>query len=288
MSVNIKLPDMRSKNKANSKKNAKPDSALKKRKYGDELGFASREAFNTIRTNLNFVLPNKSTGKIFGTTSANPQDGKSGTSINLAYTLAKGDKKVLLIDADMRRPALSKYLKLKGKLGLSNVLGNRAEMDVYKDVLTEGMDVLSAGDIPPNPSELLASEEMGELLKQCAEVYDYILVDLPPVLSVIDPVAVSAWLDGIVVVIRHGVSGKRDISKVVSRLQFAEVHILGFVYNAFRTGFAHYYKKHDKYADRYGYGAPKPKPAVASSEKKPDEAKNEATKTEKVNSDENK
>ncbi len=250
----------------------KPAVVQKKKKFGEELGYDSREAFNTIRTNIGFVLPVKNgVGRVFGITSANPQDGKSSTGINLAYTLAKAGHKTLFVDGDMRRPTISKYLKLKGHKGLSNVLSAAVAPEFYTGVLNENMDVLGSGDIPPNPSELLASEEMGKFISDCTKVYDYVIVDLPPVLAVTDAVAVSKYLDGIVIVVRHAVTRKRDLARAVSGLEFSGVRILGFIYNAYRSGFGHYYVK--KYKSRYAYGSDTNKSAADA---KPSEEKKEA------------
>ncbi len=231
-----------------SKKTAKKSI---ERKFGDELEFAAREAFNTARTNISFVLPNKSGGKTIGITSANPQDGKSSVSINLSYALAKSGSTVLLIDADMRRPAISKYLKLRGLKGLSNILSTGMETEFYEDVLTSGMDICGAGLIPPNPSELLASDAMGEFITEMQERYDYIIVDLPPVLPVTDSLAVSKHLDGMILVVRHEVTRKRELSKAVQALKVSGVKILGFIYNAYKSGFGTYRSK--KYGERYEY-----------------------------------
>ncbi len=220
--------------------NKKRKPPVKVRKFGDKLEYNAREAFNTVRTNISFVFPDRKNGKVIGLTSAIPQDGKSSVSINLAYTLAKGGSSVLLVDADMRCPTLAKYLKLKGLAGLSAVLSSACEPTVYENVLTEGLNVLTAGTIPPNPSELLASETMKRFVEDVRAKYDYIIIDLPPVIPVTDPITVSPNLDGMIMVVRHAHSKKREVRAAVSSLEFSGVKILGFIYNGYRRGFGHY------------------------------------------------
>ncbi len=217
-------------------------------KFGEELDFSVKEAFNTARTNITFVLPDKTSGKIIGVTSACPHDGKSSVSINLSYTLAKSGSSVLLIDADMRCPAISKYLKLRSTKGLSDILATDMEPVYHENVLVDGMDVLGSGWIPPNPSELLTSNAMGEFLSQMEEKYDYIILDLPPVLAVTDAVAVSKYLDGAIMVVRHALTRKRDFVKAIRDLEISEIKILGFVYNAYKSGWG----SNKEYRYRYG------------------------------------
>ncbi len=207
------------------------------KKFGDELDAYTREAFDIAKNNISFVLPNKNEAKTVGISSACPHDGKSSVSINFSYTLAKAGSKVLLIDADMRSPAVSEYLDLKGNKGLSDILATEAELQLYKNILTDGLDVLGAGSIPPNPSELLASDAMVKLISKINKSYDYVIIDLPPINSVTAPVALSKYLDGIILVARHGATKKRELAKAVKELEASGVKILGFIYNAYKKGF---------------------------------------------------
>ena len=110
-------------------------------------------------------------------------------------------------------------------------LSENQENCIMEKVLHENLSVLTSGHIPPNPSELISSNRMGALLESCSKVYDYIIVDLPPVLSVSDPIAVSKYLDGMVVVVRHGKTKRRDLLETIRQLDYAKVKVLGFVYN---------------------------------------------------------
>ena len=215
-------------------KNKKLDANQRPTKVGKELDFASRKAYNLLRTNISFAFPDQKGGKVIGITSTSPQDGKSKTSINLAYSLAESGKRVLLIDGDMRRPSVCTTLELPMEPGLSEVLsGGIEETPVHKSVLHENMDVLLSGRIPPNPSELIGSHGMEALLEKCKEIYDYVILDMPPVMSVSDPVVASRYISGMIIVVRHEKTGKRELAETIRQLEYVNVKILGFVYNRF-------------------------------------------------------
>ena len=201
------------------------------RKIGKDLDFASAEAYRLLRTNLSFSLPDKTAGKIIGITSPCPQEGKSTTSLNLAYALAEAGNKVLLVDADMRRPSVSRMLDLPRTPGLSNLLTEDCKDAIRVGVLHEHLSILFSGDIPPNPSELIGSDKLKKCMVDFSENYDYIIVDLPPVISVSDPLAMSKNIDGMVVVVRHGHTKKSDIMEAMRQLKLVGANVLGFVYN---------------------------------------------------------
>ncbi len=198
------------------KKKINEQSRTKPSKLGPDLNFATKEAYNLLRTNLYFSMPDRQGGKVIGVTSACPQEGKSTTSVNLTYALAEAGHKVILIDSDMRRPSVAKVLEFEKAPGLSNVLAEEEYKDViHKDVLHSDMSVLLSGDIPPNPSELVGSEKMHQLIERFREEYDYVIIDLPPVNSVSDPIIISKYIDGVVVVVRHGHTRRKDVLEVV-------------------------------------------------------------------------
>lgn len=172
---------------------------------GDKLNFAAAEAYKLLRTNLIFSFPEEGKGHVVGITSALRGEGKSLTAVNLAYSLAETGKNVLLIEADMRLPSISRNLKLSRSPGLSNVLVGMSPLSnaVQKYKEFENFSVIVAGDIPVNPSELLGSQKMQKIMEGLAKYYEYIIVDLPPVTAVSDPVAVSKFLDGMVVIVRN-------------------------------------------------------------------------------------
>lgn len=202
-------------------------------KIGRELDFASFEAYNLLRTNLSFSLPDNDAGKVIGITSPCPQEGKSTTSLNLSYSLAEAGYKVLLVDADMRRPSISQALDLPRSPGLSNMLTEEPDGAIRRGVLAENLSVLLSGDIPPNPSELIGSKKLQKLIEGFRSEYDYIIIDLPPVISVSDPLAMSKNIDGMVVVVRHGHTRRSDVIETMRQIKLVNVNVLGFVYNGF-------------------------------------------------------
>lgn len=199
---------------------------------GDDMSYAMRESFNLLRANLDFSLTKHGDGgHVIAVTSACPQEGKSSISVNLAYTLACAGHKVLLLDGDMRMPSLQGLLGISSEMGLSNILAGRADAGLKQTALHTGMEVILAGDCPPNPSELIGSAAMRDFLVQQRACYDYIVVDTPPVLPVSDALALSKHIDGFVVVVRHGIARRRDVREAVKALGFSGTKVLGFVYN---------------------------------------------------------
>lgn len=204
-------------------------------KFGPELDFSTAEAYNLLRTNLSFAFPGKTDGKLIGITSPSPAEGKSYTAVNLAYALAKDGQRVLLIDADMRKPTIAEKMHVRVSPGLSNLLVDREGTYILENILHENLSVLTAGDIPPNPSELIGSDEMKRDLQEFKTKYDYILVDLPPVMEVTDPLVMAKHLDGMLVTVMHERSYRSDIKETVRKLRFANARILGFVYNGYSS-----------------------------------------------------
>lgn len=219
-----------------------------------ELDFVVTEAYNLMRTNLMLSFPDTVGGKAIGITSPLPQDGKSYTSINLSYALAKDGHKTLLVSTDMRKPSIETIVGQNADIGLSDILaGNASVADcITVSQLHNSLYILSAGSIPPTPSELLGSKNMLDLLTLLKSKFDYIIFDLPPVLSVADPIILGSRIDGMIVVVRHMKSKKQNIAKVVSQLKYAGIRIVGLVYNAYRSGGNGYYKNKNYYGG-YGY-----------------------------------
>jgi len=200
-------------------------------RFGKDLSFASGEAYNLLSTNLSFSFPDKTGGRVIGITSACPQDGKSTTAINLAYSLADSGNRVILIDADMRRPSVAKMININVYPGLSNLLIEDTDSAVRANTMHKNMSVLPAGDIPPNPTELIRSERMCSIMERFREEYDYVIVDMPPVNAVADPLVISKCVDGMILVVRHDSTKRRDISEAVRQLRLVDARLLGFVYN---------------------------------------------------------
>lgn len=241
-------------NNLNKAKEASSQTAVPD-KLGNELGFATKEAFNLLRTNITFAFTKDSGTRIIGVTSPCPQEGKSYISINLAYSLAEAGYKVIVIDADMRRPSIYKKLGKPSSPGLSNLLVGVESNVIYDGILHENLSVMMSGDIPPNPSELLGSTRMKATLALLAEKYDYIIADLPPVEAVPDSLVVSKYLDGMILVIKQNYSRRRDVNDVVRQLKYTGVRILGFVYNTYGLTA----KRNNKYYYHNSYGHEKKK-----------------------------
>ncbi len=219
--------------------------------YGED-NFAVVEAFKTVRTNLMFSLSEIEGGKVVIFTSSAPCEGKSTCALNVADHFAKMGKKTLLIDADLRKPRVHKVLNLKEE-GLSNYLGGFSELSkVIVPVKGYDFDVMVAGAIPPNPSELLGSNKMKKMMEQLKEEYDYILIDTPPVNMVTDAAILSEISNGVVMVVREDVTTYAELSKAISALEFASAKILGIVVNDSLLD-SQGYRYKGKYSKTYRY-----------------------------------
>ena len=207
--------------------------------------FALQEAYKTLRTNLQFSLRGHGS-KRFCITSCSAGEGKSITILNLAISFAETGKKVLLVDADLRRPALARLLIEKATPGLSNVLADQADLrEAIRPGVYTNLDVMFAGDVPPNPSELLSSEKMQKLVEELSGEYDYILIDTPPVNVVSDCCIIANMLDGVLLLARQGRSRKDGIKQAVNQLKLTDAKLLGYVLNGVTVKAKSYY--------RYGY-----------------------------------
>lgn len=220
--------------------------------FGAGLSFAVSEAYKLLRTNIQFSFSDEGRGHIIGVTSSIQSEGKSSSISNLAYAMAEDGERVLLLDADLRRPSIASKLGLARSPGLTNLLVSKGD---YRGVVQHcaaapKLDIICAGDIPPNPSELLGSNRMAKLLDELRQHYDYILVDLPPVTVVSDAVAMSKVLDGVVVVVRNAVAEQKMLSEAIRQLKMVNVHILGFVFRDTVNNTGGYGKK---YGRRYKY-----------------------------------
>ena len=189
------------------------------------------EAVRRLRTNLQFV--DVTTGRhSFVVTSATPSEGKTTTTVNLAIAMATTGSKVLLVDGDLRNPSVANTLGLEGSAGLTTVLLGNAEVD---DVIQRWRDtslhVMAAGQIPPNPSELLGSEPMRELFDKLTHDFDFILVDSPPVVPVVDAVLLDRLTGGTLMVVASHRTKKRDVASAVKQLETVEAKLAGFALN---------------------------------------------------------
>ena len=231
------------------------DSKRVKKKYliTNTNNFVVTEAYKTGRVNLMFSLANTDNRAVVFT-SCSAAEGKSTNSVNMSISLAQTGKKVILIDADLRRPTIHSLLDIVNKNGLSRLLGRFCELDdaINKNVV-DGLDVIIAGEIPPNPAELLGSERMADTLKKLHEKYDYIIIDTPPIGIISDALVLSKLCAGICFVTRVGNTSHVDIKKALQQVEIANVKVLGFI-KAGCYAKKHFYGKYGKYG-RYGrYG----------------------------------
>ncbi|HEX4427591.1 MAG TPA: polysaccharide biosynthesis tyrosine autokinase [Terriglobales bacterium] len=213
------------------------------------------ESYRALRTSL--LLTSLGTPpKVILVTSALPEEGKTTTSINCAIVLAQKGTRVLLIDADLRRPSIHKTLGMGPKFGLSNVLTGAVTLQeaTLRSNILPNLFVLPAGTPPPNPAELLASVEMKDILTKLREQYDHIVVDTPPTLSVTDAVIMSTRADAVVLVIRSGQTTKQALRRARDILMQVNARVCGVLLNAVNLNspdYHYYYEYQGKYGERY-------------------------------------
>lgn len=214
------------------------------------LAFTATEQYKLIRANLDFTIPDGEKCPVIGVTSSMRGEGKSTTAVNLAYVFAEKGSKVLLIDADLRIPSVAKKLGVESTPGLADMLRTKnTDLSGIKSFLFDNWYVLPSGDIPPNPSELLGSSRMRHLLEKLRGVFDYIIIDLPPVNIVSDAVSISSLITGMIVVIREEYTEKRELESCFRQLKMSNVTVLGCVMNGAKSGGRSYgkYKKYKYY-----------------------------------------
>lgn len=189
------------------------------------------EAYRTLRTNIQFASVNKEI-KTLMVTSAGPGEGKTTTITNLAVAIAQAGKKVLLIDGDLRKPAVHKAFGLSNRTGLTNILSNQATVESAVQKLSEiELDIITAGPIPPNPAEFLGSRPMQQLLILVKDQYDMILIDTPPILPVTDGQVLSSYMDGVLLVLNAGKVARDHVIKAKALLDHVGANIIGTVLN---------------------------------------------------------
>lgn len=192
--------------------------------------FAVTEAYKTVRTNVIFSMAADG-HKTVVVSSANEGEGKSTTSANLAITLAQTSARVLLIDADLRKPVQHKIFNVDNSHGMSKFLvGLESLSDALHVNIEPRLDLLTAGPTPPNPSELLGSKNMAILLDKLEEHYDYIIIDSPPINVVADALVLSAKTAGVVLVAKHCSTTYDDIGRAIDSIKFAGTNVLGVIF----------------------------------------------------------
>ena len=223
--------------------------------------FAFTESYKKLRTNISFVSMSGKYKRIL-VTSAIPNEGKSTVAINLAISLAETGKKVVVVDCDMRNPSVHRYLRMRNSSehGLSSLLTGAVNGNITISNYTRGgFCFIPAGTIPPNPAELLGSENMEKLLDMLEEHFDYVICDTPPSTVVSDAAVLSRAIDGVLLVIRQNFSSTQQVKSAVQSLQDVDANIFGCVLNQYdltsdRKKSRSKYGYYGNYHYTYGYG----------------------------------
>ncbi|MFY2791572.1 polysaccharide biosynthesis tyrosine autokinase [Rhodococcus sp. MALMAid1271] len=217
--------------------------------FQDLAQSSSAEAFRELRTNLQFLEVDHPP-RVIVVTSAIPSEGKTTTAVNLAVALAEAGHHVVLVEGDLRRPRISKYLGLIGAVGLSTVLAGQARVDeVLQPTKYEGLQAMASGPIPPNPSELLGSEASRAVLAELRSKFDYVIVDGAPLLPVTDSAVLTTHADGALLVTRYGHTKSTELTRAIGNLETIGAHVLGVVLALTPS------KKGDIYSYSYNYAA---------------------------------
>ncbi len=220
------------------------------------------ESYRALRTSL-LLSSLGAPPKIIMVTSARPQEGKTTTAINSAIVLAQKGVRVLLVDADLRRPSVHKTLGMGPRSGLSNVLTGNATLEqaIAPSPILPNLFVLAAGSPPPNPAELLASSNMKDVLNELRQQFDHVVIDTPPTLSVTDAVVLSPRVDAIILVIRSGQTTKQALRRARDILMQVNAHVTGVLLNAVdltSPDYYYYYEYQGKYSQYYQEDPPEP------------------------------
>ena len=235
--------------------------SLGKKKIGlvcEYMTYSGREAFKRLRTNVLISLSDRKKNVVIGITSAQPSEGKSTVSVNLAYSLAEAGKSVLLIDGDMRLPTINKNLGVRLSPGLNEILSGTENLkntilryhsskdDTYFDFIT-------SGEMTEHAAELLSSARFQKFLDVVSASYDCVVLDLPPVNVVVDAVSVAKKVDGLVVVIRQDHCPRYVLQECMEQLRYAGANVLGFVLNGCVEGSSKRYQYRNRYYYKYDY-----------------------------------
>ncbi len=206
------------------------------------------EAYRSIRSNLNFMSPDKPL-KTLVITSSGVAEGKSLTLVNLALSIAQNDKKVIIIDADLRKPMQHKFFEMTNFNGLSSILTGEIDFEeALRKTNVEGVSLITTGVIPPNPAELLASRKMEEVIKRAREEADMVLIDTPPVIAVTDASILANKVDGVILVVASHQTPDQILVKSHEILEKSQANILGVVLNKYPV------QKDNQYYHYYYYG----------------------------------
>jgi len=212
------------------------------------------EAFRSLRTNLQFTSIDHPLKTIL-ITSCLPSEGKTHVAVNLAIVMALSSRSLVLVDADLRRPKVHKLLKQHNRIGLSDLfIRTKAETvkTIRQSVNIEGLNFITSGSLPPNPSELLSSEKMADLLEDLKSQFNTVVIDSPPLLIVPDAVALAARVDGVLLVFRPSVTKRNELSRGIELLKQLNANILGVVINNVKVNNSSIYYRNYYASDSYG------------------------------------
>lgn len=245
-------PENNKAKKHKSKKKRKEESRVLKLSLDKNAPFMYQEAYKSLRTNINFISSTSDIKSVI-ITSALPQESKSNVAVNIAINMASEGKKVILVDCDLRKPVLHKYLRVGSHhQGLTDVLAGKVKLDdaivKFKDVKVH---LLPAGTIPPNPSEMLSQERMRKLVDFLKETYDFVIIDAPPVSVVTDAAVLGNYVDGAILVVRSKFAPKETIQLAKQKLENVNIKILGVVLTRYNAKNA---TRNSAYTYSYGYG----------------------------------
>lgn len=218
------------------------------------LNFGTVEAYKAIRTNLNFAVPQKGCKKIMVCSALNGE-GKTTTSVNIAITIAQTGASTIILDCDLRKSRVHRMFGQINQAGISNVLSGMCQLDeAIRDTSKANLKMITAGTLPPNPAELLASHAMEELLTELEKRFEYIILDTPPINLVSDALPVSKLCDGVTLVVKHKSSTHPATVDALKNLKFAGANVVGFVLNGVESGETYKASKYKyKYKYRYRY-----------------------------------
>lgn len=219
--------------------------------------FAAKEAYRTIRTNLMFSMA-KTGCKTIVFTSSIQGEGKTTSAANVAFSMARGQQKVLLMDLDLRSPRVDRLVKKPTSPGLTNFLSGFSSLDeiLHRNVFPN-LDVICAGTATPNPAEMVASEGMAELIRKMQEFYDFIIIDTPPVRVVSDALPITRLADGVALVVRPKYTARKDVKETISQIELVGGKILGVIVN----GVQEEKRRYGRY-QHYGHYGETPAPSA--------------------------
>ena len=224
---------------------------VQKTKMDANLKFKITESYKVVRTNIMFSLLKQGCKKVV-VSSSMAAEGKTTTAVHVAISLAQMNLKVLLIDADLRKPKVNQFFNFDNTPGLTNFLGHMSEVEtIIHKTDYENFSVICAGVVVPNPSELLASDGMVEFLKEMENQYDYIIIDTPPLNVVVDALPLIKLSDGVILVVREGSSTYPELNKTIKSLEMVDAKILGIILNGTKItnkeSYRYRYEKYGKY-----------------------------------------